>query len=122
MPIMLRFATRAAFGHKEGSRSNYLSGGQAAKKRRFVMRQSTAAVIMVALGATAPLITHLAARAEEPVLRIAKQGSMEAGGRMINCATNDGGDPKSTRWPAGHVMVDNVYATFQYPAEMRHPH
>ena len=57
----------------------------------------------------------------EPVLRIAKQGSMEAGGRMINCATNDGGDPKSTRWPAGHVMVDNVYATYQYPAELRHP-
>ena len=86
------------------------------------MRKSTAAVVMVALGAIAPLIAQLAAHAEEPVLRIAKQGSMEVGGRMINCATNDGGDPKSTRWPAGHVMVDNVYATYQYPAEMRHPH
>ena len=86
------------------------------------MRKSTAAVVMVALGAIAPLIAQLAAHAEEPVLRIGKQGSMEAGGRMINCATNDGGDPKSTRWPAGHVMVDNVYATYQYPAEMRHPH
>jgi len=82
------------------------------------MRKSSAAVVMVALGAIAPLIAH----ADEPVLRIAKQGSMEAGGRMINCATNDGGDPKSTRWPAGHVMVDNVYATYQYPAELRHPH
>jgi pimeloyl-ACP methyl ester carboxylesterase len=86
------------------------------------MRKSTAAVVMVGLGAIAPLIAQLAAHAEEPVLRIAKQGSLEAGGRMINCATNDGGDPKSTRWPAGHVMVDNVYATYQYPAEMRHPH
>ena len=86
------------------------------------MRKSRAAVVMVVLGAVAPLIAHLAAHAEEPVLRIAKQGSMEAGGRMINCATNDGGDPKSTRWPAGHVMVDNVYATYQYPAELRHPH
>jgi pimeloyl-ACP methyl ester carboxylesterase len=86
------------------------------------MRQSTAAVVMVALGAIAPLTANLAARADEPVLRIARQGSMEAGGRMINCATNDGGDPKSTRWPAGHVVVDNVYATYQYPAEMRHPH
>jgi pimeloyl-ACP methyl ester carboxylesterase len=86
------------------------------------MRKSSAAVVLVALGAIAPLIADLAAHAEEPVLRIAKQGSMEAGGRMINCATNDGGDPKSTRWPAGHVMVDNVYATYQYPAEMRHPH
>jgi len=26
MPIMLQFATRAAFGHKEGSMSNYLRG------------------------------------------------------------------------------------------------
>jgi pimeloyl-ACP methyl ester carboxylesterase len=86
------------------------------------MRKSSAAVVMVALGAIAPLIADLAAHAEEPVLRIAKQGSMEAGGRMINCATNDGGDPKSTRWPAGHVMVDNVYATYQYPAELRHAH
>jgi len=83
------------------------------------MRKSSAAVVMVALGAMAPLMT---AQADEPVLRIAKQGSMEAGGRMINCATNDGGDAKSTRWPAGHVVVDNVYATYQYPAEMRHPH
>jgi pimeloyl-ACP methyl ester carboxylesterase len=86
------------------------------------MRKSSAAVAMVALGAIAPLIASLPAHADEPALRIAKQGSMEAGGRMINCATNDGGDPKSTRWPAGHVMVDNVYATYQYPAEMRHPH
>jgi pimeloyl-ACP methyl ester carboxylesterase len=61
-------------------------------------------------------------RAEEPILRIAKQGSMEAGGRVIDCATNDGGDPNSTRWPAGHVTVDNVYATYQYPADQRYPY
>ena len=53
-------------------------------------------------------------RAEEP-LHIAKQGSMEAGGRTIDCPSNDGGDPNSTRWPSGHVVVDNVYATYQYP-------
>jgi pimeloyl-ACP methyl ester carboxylesterase len=82
------------------------------------MRKSSAAVVM----AVSSIITSLAARADEPILRIAKQGSMEAGGRMINCATNDGGDPKSTRWPAGHVVVDNVYATYQYPADMRYPH
>ena len=63
-----------------------------------------------------------ASRADEPVLRIAKQGSMEAGGRTIDCATNDGGDPNSTRWPAGHVVVDNVYATYQYPADRRYPY
>ena len=82
------------------------------------MRKSSAAVVMVVSGVMASLVAH----ADEPVLRIAKQGSMEAGGRMINCATNDGGDPKSTRWPAGHVVVDNVYATYQYPADMRYPH
>jgi pimeloyl-ACP methyl ester carboxylesterase len=82
------------------------------------MRKSSAAVLMV----VSSVIASLAAHADEPILRIAKQGSMEAGGRMINCATNDGGDPKSARWPSGHVVVDNVYATYQYPAEMRHPH
>jgi len=63
-----------------------------------------------------------ASRADEPILRIAKQGSMEAGGKVIDCATNDGGDPNSTRWPAGHVVVDNVYATYQYPADRRYPY
>jgi pimeloyl-ACP methyl ester carboxylesterase len=64
----------------------------------------------------------LATRAEEPLLRIARQGSMEAGGTVIDCATNDGGDANSARWPAGHVEVDNVYATFQYPADRRYPY
>jgi pimeloyl-ACP methyl ester carboxylesterase len=63
-----------------------------------------------------------ASRADEPILRIAKQGSMEAGGKVIDCATNDGGDPNSTRWPAGHVVVDNVYANYQYPADRRYPY
>jgi pimeloyl-ACP methyl ester carboxylesterase len=66
----------------------------------------------------APCLPH----AEEAILRIAKQGSVEAGGRVIDCATNDGGDPNSTRWPAGHVTVDNVYATYQYPADRRYPY
>jgi pimeloyl-ACP methyl ester carboxylesterase len=72
--------------------------------------------------AVALVLGPLAARAEEPVLRIAKQGSMEAGGRTIDCPTNDGGDPTSTRWPAGQVLVDNAYATYQYPAEQRYPY
>ena len=70
---------------------------------------------------TGLMFMPVAARADEPVLRIAKQGSMEAGGKVINCATNDGGDPNSTRWPAGRVVVDNVYATYQYPADQRYP-
>src|SRR5258708_26688674 len=71
-------------------------------------------------GALPPIITP--AMAQEPILRIARQGSLEAGGRVINCTTNDGGDPDSTRWPSGQVVVDNVYATYQYPAERRFPH
>jgi pimeloyl-ACP methyl ester carboxylesterase len=73
--------------------------------------------------AAALFLLPLACRAEEATtLRIAKQGSMEAGGRTINCTSNDGGDPNSTRWPSGHVVVDNVYATFQYPADRRYPY
>ena len=82
------------------------------------MKISTAAVVLAVLGALAPVLAH----ADDPILRIANQGSLEAGGRTINCTTNDGGDPKSTRWPSGHVVVDNVYATYQYPAERRFPH
>jgi pimeloyl-ACP methyl ester carboxylesterase len=68
------------------------------------------------------LLAPAAVRGDEPVLRIAKQGSLEAGGRTIDCATNDGGDANSRRWPAGHVVVDNVYATYQYPADQRYPY
>ena len=82
------------------------------------MKMSITAVTFAVLVALAPMIAH----ADEPILRIAKQGSMEAGGRTINCTTNDGGDPNSARWPSGHVVVDNVYATYQYPADRRFPH
>jgi pimeloyl-ACP methyl ester carboxylesterase len=68
------------------------------------------------------IIAPSTSRSEEPVLRIAKQGSLEAGGRTIDCATNDGGDANSTRWPSGHVVVDNIYATYQYPADQRYPY
>jgi len=63
-----------------------------------------------------------AAPAHAQELRIARQGSMEAGGKTILCATNDGGDANSQRWPAGHVVVDNVYATYQYPSDQRYPY
>ena len=74
------------------------------------------------LGAAGLALTIAAARADEPVLRIAKQGNMEAGGKVIVCQTNDGGDANSARWPSGHVVVDNVYATYQYPADRRYPY
>jgi hypothetical protein len=46
-------------------------------------------------------------------LNVARQGSLEAGGRVVECMTNDGGDANSKRWPPGHVVVDNVYASYQ---------
>jgi pimeloyl-ACP methyl ester carboxylesterase len=82
------------------------------------MNLSTAITTLAAVAALSLAI----ARADEPILRIAKQGSLEAGGRTINCATNDGGDPNSTRFPSGQVVVDNVYATYQYPADRRYAH
>src|SRR5262249_2978127 len=62
-----------------------------------------------------------AAQAQSP-LHIARQGSLEAGGRVIDCPTNDGSDPLSKRFPPGHVVVDNVYATYEYPVEQRSPY
>jgi len=82
------------------------------------MKSSFAVTAFVIAAVLAPAI----AKSDEPILRIAKQGSMEAGGRTINCTTNDGGDPNSARFPSGHVVVDNVYATYQYPADRRYPH
>jgi pimeloyl-ACP methyl ester carboxylesterase len=84
------------------------------------MTMSRAALL--GLCAAGLMLTPGAARADQPVLRIAKQGSMEAGGKTIYCDTNDGGDPNSTRWPSGHVVIDNVYATYQYPADRRYPY
>jgi pimeloyl-ACP methyl ester carboxylesterase len=78
--------------------------------------------MFLACAAAGLVLAPAVARGDEPVLRIAKQGSMEAGGTTVDCATNDGGDPNSTRWPRGHVVVDNVYATYQYPADRRYPY
>jgi pimeloyl-ACP methyl ester carboxylesterase len=55
-------------------------------------------------------------------LSIARQGSLEAGGRVVECLTNDGGDPNSKRWPPGHVVIDNVYASYQYPVDQKYPY
>ena len=76
-------------------------------------------IVTAALSAICAMPLVAAAMAQEP-LRIAKQGSIEAGGALVNCATNDGGDAKSERWPAGKVRVDHVYATYQYPADQRY--
>src|SRR5262249_57288408 len=49
-----------------------------------------------------------------------KQGSIEAGGTPIVCATNDGGSTNTERFPPGKVMVNNVYASYQYPADQKY--
>jgi pimeloyl-ACP methyl ester carboxylesterase len=53
-------------------------------------------------------------------LRIARQGSLEAGGRAVWAAVNDGNDPVSERWPPGHVHIDHVHASYQYPVEQKY--
>lgn len=65
----------------------------------------------------------------DDVLRIRRQGSLEAGGEEVYCATNDGsrrnddsGDPNSNRWPPGHLVINSVYATYQYPAAQKYPY
>jgi hypothetical protein len=73
------------------------------------------------LASTLVALTVGTALAESP-LQIARQGSLEAGGRVVNCATNDGGDVNSRRWPPGHVVINNVYASYQYPVDQRYPY
>jgi pimeloyl-ACP methyl ester carboxylesterase len=67
-------------------------------------------------------MTGLASAAADEPFAVARQGSIEAGGKVIDCRTNDGGNRNNPRQPPGKVVVDNVYATFQYPANLRHPH
>src|SRR5262245_10837851 len=49
------------------------------------------------------------AYADGPLI-IARQGSLEAGGETVFCATNDGGDRASKRWPKGRVVINPVRA------------
>ncbi|MBV8538383.1 MAG: hypothetical protein JO128_22485, partial [Alphaproteobacteria bacterium] len=73
----------------------------------------------VAAAAALFVLAAAGAHADGPLV-IAKQGSLEAGGELVDCPTNDGGNPDSPRWPPGHVVINNVYATYQYPAEQRY--
>ena len=75
--------------------------------------------LVAPLVAVAALLGAAPVSAQEP-LRILKQGSIEAGGTPLICATNDGGNLNNERFPAGKVMVNNVYATYQYPFEQKY--
>ena len=80
----------------------------------FARTQLVAPVVIAAT-----LLNAASCLAQEP-LRIARQGSIEAGGTPLVCATNDGGSLNNERFPAGRVMVNNVYATYQYPADQKY--
>jgi len=58
--------------------------------------------------------THMPRRGAAAHRQARQHGGGRANDRLPQ--RNDGGDPNSTRWPSGHVVVDNVYATYQYPA------
>ena len=49
-------------------------------------------------------------------------GSMEAGGRVIDCQTVDGGDANNARQTPGRLVVDQVYASYIYPQNQRYPY
>jgi len=55
-------------------------------------------------------------------LNIAKMGSLEAGGRVIECQTVDGGDPDNPRQTPGRLVIDQVYASYLYPQDQRYPY
>jgi pimeloyl-ACP methyl ester carboxylesterase len=55
-------------------------------------------------------------------LLVRRQGSLEAGGRLVHCDMNDGGDRHSPRWGPGRVSVGHVHASFQYPLDQRYAH
>ena len=74
---------------------------------------------MKAIAAALSVILLVTAAAAQEPLRIARQGSIEAGGELVTCATNDGGDAKSERWGPGKNRLNHVYATYQYPADLQ---
>jgi pimeloyl-ACP methyl ester carboxylesterase len=86
------------------------------------MKTAAAALreVCVRLGITAALALAGGCAWAEAPLAIARQGSLEAGGETVFCATNDGGDPNSVRWPRGRVVINQVHASYQYPAEQRY--
>ena len=75
---------------------------------------------MKTVAATLSAVLFVTVAAAQEPLRIARQGSIEAGGALVYCATNDGGDAKSERWGPGQNRLNHVYATYQYPADSKY--
>jgi pimeloyl-ACP methyl ester carboxylesterase len=72
------------------------------------------------IAAALPVILLVTTAAAQEPLRIARQGSIEASGELVTCATNDGGDARSERWGPGKNRLNHVYATYQYPADSKY--
>lgn len=73
------------------------------------------ATVIAALTFVAVLTAH----AEEDLV-IRRQGSLEAGGRIVVCNTIDSDNSNGERFFGGNTVVDNIYATYQYPANQRY--
>ncbi len=87
---------------------------------RYFAPTFAAAASAIALLHASALVSALPAQAEP--LTIAKMGSMEAGGRVIDCQTVDGGDANNRRQSPGKLVVDQVYASYIYPQNQRYPY
>ena len=78
--------------------------------------------ILAAAASAAPVLFGQPSPAKAEPLTIAKMGSMEAGGRVIDCKTIDGGDANNVRQTPGRIVVDQVYASYLYPQNQRYPY
>ena len=79
---------------------------------RFNNKRGALAAALLLLGASAT------ASADDDLV-IRKQGSMEAGGKVVVCDTIDSAN-NGERHFGGKTVVDNVYSTYQYPANQRY--
>jgi pimeloyl-ACP methyl ester carboxylesterase len=79
------------------------------------MQNNRLSIIFIITALTFATVTTVYA---EDDLVIRRQGSMEAGGRIVVCDTVDSaGNPRHF---AGQTVVDSIYATYQYPANQRY--
>ncbi len=53
-------------------------------------------------------------------LLIRKQGALSVGGEVVYCEVNDGANAEDLRFPPGHIIVDALYASYQYPANQKY--
>jgi pimeloyl-ACP methyl ester carboxylesterase len=89
---------------------------------RDFARLFAGAVLMAAAFVTFDQVASEQVATSDGPISIARQGSVEAGGRVVTCDTVDGENASNGRQKPGRMVVDQVYATFQYPAVQRYPY